>query len=287
MHDLYLILTPFDFIFRDQQSLDDDLYGLAETALGALLRLGLFGVEAERLEAVLTVSYLIFNEGYAATRSGPLVRTDLCAEAIRLGRLVRSLMSPPAAEATALLALMLLHDSRRDARLDPAGDVVTLDEQDRNLWHRDQIEEALPLAGEALRCRAARPEDTDWPRILLLYGLLERVEPSPVVSLNRAVAVAMVEGPARAVELLDALAAGGALDSYHLLHSARAEFLRRLGDSEGAAAAYRRALELVGNDSERRFLERRLRELRPGGAAVSGGSNLVESEVLLSGTEAS
>ena len=257
----------------------------------------------ERLEAVLTVIYLIFNEGYAATRSGPLVRTDLCAEAIRLGRLVRSLMSPPAAEATALLALMLLHDSRRDARLDPAGDVVTLDEQDRNLWHRDQIEEALPLAGEALRrgagpfaiqaaiaaehCRAARPEDTDWPRILLLYGLLERVEPSPVVSLNRAVAVAMVEGPARAVELLDALAAGGALDSYHLLHSARAEFLRRLGDSEGAAAAYRRALELVGNDSERRFLERRLRELRPGGAAVSGGSNLVESEVLLSGTEAS
>ena len=167
---------------------------------------------AARLDAVLTVIYLVFNEGYAATRVGPLVRTDLCAEAIRLGRLVRSLMGPrPPAEATALVALMLLHDARRDARIDEAGDLVVLEEQDRSRWDQRQIAEALPLVEEAFRggpgpfalqaaiaavhCQAARAEDTDWPQIVRLYDLLERVQPSPIVSLNRAVAVAMVDGP--------------------------------------------------------------------------------------------
>jgi RNA polymerase sigma-70 factor (ECF subfamily) len=233
----------------------------------------------ERLEAVLAAIYLIFNEGYAATRGGPLVRTDLCAEAMRLGRLVRTLMMPqPPAEATGLLALMLLHDARRDARLDQAGDVVLLEEQDRRRWDQRQIADALPLAAEALRggpgpyavqasiaalhCQAARPEDTDWPQILRLYDLLERLQPSPVVSLNRAVAVAMVEGPRPALALIDALAASGDLDEYHLLHSARADLLRRMGSSEEAAKSYARALALVANDSERRFLERRLREVQ-------------------------
>ena len=230
----------------------------------------------DRLEAVLTVIYLIFNEGYASTRSDSLVRTDLCSEAIRLGRLVRTLMSPrPPAEVTGLLALMLLHDARRDARLDAAGDLIVLDEQDRNRWDRPQIAEALPLVEEAfagglgpyaiqaaigaLHCSASRAEDTDWPQILRLYDLLERLQPSPVVSLNRAVAVAMVEGPLPALQLIDALA--GDLESYHLLHSARADFLRRAGSAEEAAKSYQRALALVTNDSERRFLERRLREV--------------------------
>jgi RNA polymerase sigma-70 factor (ECF subfamily) len=233
----------------------------------------------ERLDAVLTVIYLIFNEGYAATRGGPLLRTDLCAEAIRLARLVRTLMPHPPAEATALLALMLLHDSRRDARLDAAGDLIVLDEQDRSLWHQQQIAEALALAAEALRggagpfalqaaiaaahCQATRAEDTDWPQILRLYDILRRLQPSPVVSLNRAVAVAMVQGPRSALEILDELTAGGDLDNYHLLHSARADFHRRLGALPEAAEAYTRALELVSNNSERRFLERRLRELQP------------------------
>jgi len=234
---------------------------------------------AERLDAVLTVIYLVFNEGYAATQGGPLVRTDLCAEAIRLGRLVRTLMPPrPPAEATGLLALMLLQDSRRDARLDDAGDLVVLEEQDRRRWDQGQIAEALPLAAEALRggagpfavqasiaalhCQAARAEDTDWPQILRLYDLLERLHPTAIVSLNRAVAVAMVHGPQPAIALIDALAAAGDLDSYHLLHAARADLLRRVGSSEEAAKAYARALALVSNDSERRFLERRLREVQ-------------------------
>jgi RNA polymerase sigma-70 factor (ECF subfamily) len=233
----------------------------------------------ERLDAVLTVIYLIFNEGYAATRSGPFVRTDLSAEAIRLGRLVRALLAPqPPAEATALLALMLLHDSRREARLDAAGDIVVLEEQDRRRWDQRQIAEALPLVKEALRggpgpyavqaaiaalhCQAARPEDTDWPQIVRLYDLLERLQPSPIVSLNRAVAVAMADGARPALVLLDALAAAGDLDGYHLLHAARADLLRRLGSSAEAAQAYTRALALVSNDSERRYLERRLREVQ-------------------------
>jgi len=234
---------------------------------------------AERLEAVLAVIYLIFNEGYAATRGQSLLRTDLCAEAIRLGRLVRTLMGPqPPAEATALVALMLLHDARRHARLDEAGNIVVLEDQDRSLWDHQQISEALPLVEEALggepgpyalqaaiaaaHCRAARVEDTDWHEILRLYNLLERVQPSPVVSLNRAVALAMAEGPQPGLALIDKLVAGNDLENYHLLHAARADLLRRLGSRAEAAHSYERALALVTNDSERRFLERRLQEVR-------------------------
>ncbi len=231
-----------------------------------------------RLEAVQTVVYLVFNEGYTATSGEALVRTDLCAEAIRLARLIRTLMAPqPPREATGLLALMLLHDSRRTARVDEAGDIVLLEEQDRGRWDHAQIAEALPLVEEALRggpgpfplqaaiaaehCRAARPEDTDWRQIVRLYDLLERVQPSPIVSLNRAVAVAMVDGPRVSLSLIDELAATGALDGYHLLHSARADLLRRIGSTQEAARSYARALQLATNESERRFLERRLREL--------------------------
>jgi RNA polymerase sigma-70 factor (ECF subfamily) len=233
----------------------------------------------DRLDAVLTVIYLIFNEGYSATRGQSLLRTDLSAEAIRLGRLVRTLLTPEApAEATGLLALMLLHDSRRDARLDQNGDLVLLEEQDRGRWNRNQIAEALPLSLESLRgpagpfalqaafaaqqCQAVRPGDTDWQQIRRLYDLLEQVQPSPIVSLNRAVAVAMANGPQAGLALIDELAAEGDLDEYHLLHAARADLLRRLGSFADAAKYYGRALELVTNDSERRFLERRLREVQ-------------------------
>ena len=171
---------------------------------------------------------------------------------------------------------MLLHDSRRDARLNEAGDLVVLEEQDRRSWDQQQIAEALPLVEEAFRggagpfavqaaiaslhCQAARAQDTDWPQIVRLYDLLERLQPSPVVSLNRAVAIAMVDGPQPALALIDGLA--GDLDGYHLLHAARADLLRRAGSLEEAAKSYARALALVTNDSERRFLERRLREVR-------------------------
>jgi len=230
---------------------------------------------AERLDAVLAVIYLVFNEGYAAT-AGTLVRADLCAEAIRLGRLVRTLTWPnPSPEVTGLLALMLLQDARRAARLDRAGEVVVLEEQDRSLWDRRQIAEALPLVDQALRggagpyalqaaiaalhCQAARPEDTDWPQILGLYDLLERSFPSAVVSLNRAVAVAMVNGPRAGLEIIDSLA--GDLQGYHLLHAARADLLRRLGSFGEAAGSYRKALAMATNESERRYLDRRLREV--------------------------
>jgi RNA polymerase sigma-70 factor (ECF subfamily) len=235
---------------------------------------------AARLDAVLTVIYLVFNEGYAATRGGPLVRTDLCAEAIRLGRLVSSLMGPlPPAEVMALVALMLLHDARRDARINDAGDLVILEEQDRSRWNQAQIAEALPLVNEgfrsgpspfalqagiaALHCQAARAEDTDWPQIVRLYDLLQQVQPSPIVALNRAVAVAMAEGPQAGLALVDAIAATSDLDSYHLLHAVRADLFRRIGSSAEAATSYQRALALATNDSERRFLERRLREVQP------------------------
>ena len=233
-----------------------------------------------RLEAVLTVIYLIFTEGYSATRGEPLVRNDLCSEAIRLGRLVRALMAPgPPSEATALLALMLLHDSRSEARIDDAGDLVVLEEQDRGRWNGRQIAEALPLVDEAFRgdpgpfavqaaiaavhCRAAKAADTEWPQIVRLYDLLLRIQPSPVVALNRAVAVAMADGPLAGLTLIDGLAVAGDLDGYHLLHAARADLLRRLGSSTEAAQSYAQALALVTNDSERRFLERRLREVQP------------------------
>ncbi len=232
-----------------------------------------------RLDAVLTVIYLVFTEGYAATQGEPLVRTDLCSEAIRLGRLLRALLTAnPSSEATGLLALMLLHDARRESRLDEAGDLVLLEEQDRALWNQRQIAEALPLVEEALRggvgsyalqaaiaalhCLAARAEDTDWPQIVTLYDLLERLQPSPVVSLNRAAAVAMRDGAEHGLALIDALAAAGNLENYHLLHASRADLLRRLGRSAEAAVSYRQALALVTNNTERRFLERRLREIQ-------------------------
>jgi RNA polymerase sigma-70 factor (ECF subfamily) len=243
----------------------------------------------ERLDAVLTVIYLVFNEGYVATHGEPLVRADLCAEAIRLARLIKALMPPEARrEVTGLLALMLLHDSRRAARLDEAGDLVVLEEQDRSLWRQDSIAEALPLISEALHgglagsiqvnggagpfavqaaiaaehCKAARAEDTDWSRIVRLYDLLMLLQSSPIIALNRAVAVAMSSGPEPALRLIDSLAATRELDDYHLLHAARADLFRRLGSSTEAIASYNRALELVTNESERRFLERRLREVK-------------------------
>jgi len=232
----------------------------------------------ERLDAVLTVVYLVFTEGYAATRGPSILRADLCAEAIRLGRLIRELTGPePPPEATGLLALMLLHHARSGARLDRHGEVVLLDQQDRSRWDRAQIDEGLGLVDEALaggsgsfalqaaiaavHCRAATAAGTDWPMIVRLYRLLERQHPSPVVSLNKAAAVAMTDGPASALALVDELAVAGELDEYHLLHSSRAELLRRLGRREEAAQSYSRALALAGSDDERRFLKRRLREV--------------------------
>lgn len=235
---------------------------------------------AERLDGVLTVIYLVFNEGYAATRGERLVRADFALEAIRLGQTVRTLTFPePPAEATALLALMLLHDARRESRTDESGDIILLEDQDRSRWNKAQIAEALALVAEAMRgspgpyalqaaiaaehCKAARPEDTNWPEILRLYELLERAQPSPVVSLNHAVAAAMVHGPLRGLEAIDSLMGSDELRDFHLLHAARADLLRRLGSTVEAAESYRRALALVTNEAERRYLERRLLEVQP------------------------
>jgi RNA polymerase sigma-70 factor (ECF subfamily) len=234
----------------------------------------------ERLDAVLAVLYLIFNEGYSASAGDALVRRELCAEAIRLGRVLCELM-PDEPEALGLLALMLLHDSRRDARTGPHGELVVLEEQDRSLWHRNQMEEGTALVERALRmrragpyqlqaaiaalhCQAARPGDTDWPQIAVLYEELLRVRPTPVVALNRAVAVAMARSPDDGLRLLDDDELTMALDGYHLYHAARADLHRRAGRKVEAAAAYRRALALTTNSVERQYLDRRLRDVEQG-----------------------
>lgn len=235
----------------------------------------------ERLAAVMSVIYLVFNEGYAASTGDALVRRELSGEAIRLGRTLLEL-TPDASEVMALVALMLLHDARRDARVDPNGELLLLDEQDRTKWHRSQIDEGLELVERALRAarrqpgpyalqsavaalhaRAAAPSETDWRQIAAIYALQVRLFPSPVVELNHAVAVAMVDGPAAGLVLLDALDARRELDGYHLLPAARADLLVRVGDVKAARAAYERALSEVGNEPERRFLLRRLRALAP------------------------
>jgi RNA polymerase sigma-70 factor (ECF subfamily) len=230
----------------------------------------------ERLSAVLRVIYLVFNEGYLASSGGSLVRTDLSAEAITLGRLLIALLPEP--EALGLLALMLLQDSRRAARVTPEGELVLLDAQDRVRWNRAQIEEGTTLVERALRsgrfgpyalqaaiaavhAEAANAAETDWGEIVGLYDALSEVEPSPIVELNRAVAVAMRDGPEAGLALIDALLAGGELADYHLAHSARADLCRRLGRAAEAAAAYARALQLTQQPAERRFLAGRLREL--------------------------
>ncbi|HSU44804.1 MAG TPA: RNA polymerase sigma factor [Casimicrobiaceae bacterium] len=235
-----------------------------------------------RLDSVLRVIYLVFNEGYSASSGPALMRVDLSAEAIRLGRLLVALLPDP--EAVGLLALMLLQESRRAARVSAAGDIVLLDEQDRSLWNEAQIAEGselvrraraaqrfgpytLQAAIAAVHANAKRSELTDWSEIVALYGLLMRIEPSPVVELNRAVAVAMRDGPSAGLALVDAILARGDLGEYHLAHAARADFCRRLGDVQQARASYRRALALARQEPEIRFLERRLAELADTGAA--------------------
>ena len=230
-----------------------------------------------RLPGVLRVVYLIFTEAYAASAGPELVRADLAEEAIRLARILRRLL-PDEHEVMGLLALLLLVDARRAARTDADGSLVLLDEQDRSLWDRDRIAEGRRLVVDALRARApgqyglqaaiaavhdeaADVATTDWPQVVDLYGVLAQVAPSPLVDMNRAVAVAMRDGPAAGLDLIDALADDDRLRGYHLLPSARADLLRRLGRHEDAAVAYRLALELVGNEPERAYLERRLSEM--------------------------
>ena len=230
----------------------------------------------ERLDAVLRVIYLVFNEGYAASSGERVTRHDVSAEAIRLGRLLVELLPEP--EAQGLLALMLLHDSRRAARSSPAGDVILLEDQDRSLWNRDQIAEGSRLVRQALssgrggpyaiqaaiaavHAEAPAAADTDWDEIVGLYGLLMEMAPSPVVELNRAVAVAMRDGPAAGLAIVDAILARGELRDYRLAHAARAELCRRLGRASEAKAAFERALALTRQEPERRFIERRLAEL--------------------------
>ena len=233
---------------------------------------------ADRLEGVLRVVYLVFNEGYAATSGDALVRRDLAQEAIRLGRLLRALL-PASGEVGGLLALMVLHDSRRTARVDAQGELVTLDEQDRSRWDQAQIAEGLALAEESVRRsragfyalqaaiaavhgQAATAADTDWRQIAGLYALLLRAHPSPVIALNHAAAVAMCGALEQGLALIQRIEETGALSQYHLLPAARADLLRRLGRTHEAASAYERALGLVTQEPERRYLERRLREMR-------------------------
>jgi RNA polymerase sigma-70 factor, ECF subfamily len=219
----------------------------------------------DRLRSLLVVLYLIFNEGYLATSADTVVRRELCDEAIRLARLLRQLM-PDESEVRGLLALMLLHHSRRDARVDEQGGLVLLEHQDRSLWHAEEIREGIELAATALPrgpygLQAAIAAEhvagaTNWARVAALYERLLELQPSPVVELNRAVAVAMAKGPEAGLELIGELESGRLAD-YHLLHATRADLLRRLGRTEEAAAAYRRASELTANPAERAFLERR------------------------------
>lgn len=229
-----------------------------------------------RLEAVLRVLYLVFNEGYSATSGDDLVRQDLSREALRLGRQLHRLLPDP--EVSGLLALMLLQASRSEARVSASGELILLDDQDRSLWDRTLIDEGTGLVRSALaegrfgpylvqaaiaavHANAGSPDDTDWHEIVALYDLLLRLSPSPVVALNRAVALAMRDGPEAGLAAVDVLLGGGELDDYHLAHAARADLYRRLGRTAEAVDAYRRALELAQQEPERRFLEQRLGEL--------------------------
>ena len=231
----------------------------------------------ERLDAVLHVIYLVFNEGYAASSGESLTRPDLSGEAIRLGRLLTELLPEP--EAEGLVALMLLHESRRIGRTSPDGELILLSDQDRSLWNRDQIAEGCALVERALSSRRFGPYTlqaaiaalhaeapnaaaTDWPQIVGLYDVLARADPSPVVRLNRAAAVAMRDGPAAGLALIDAILTDGELADYHLAHSARADLCRRLGRKQDARDSYERALALARQEPERRFLARRLAELK-------------------------
>jgi RNA polymerase sigma-70 factor, ECF subfamily len=233
---------------------------------------------AERLEAVMTVIYLVFNEGYGASSGDHLLRSDLSGEAIRLGRILVELM-PAFSEPRGLLALMLIQNSRRDARVDANGDVVLMEDQDRSQWHQDEIVEGLRLTAEAMQsgrpgpyalqaaiasehARAARADDTDWRSIAGLYAMLAEQRPSPVIELNRAVAVAMADGPERGLELIAAIQHRGALDDYFLMWAAKGDLERRLGRFKESVDSYRRALELVGTAPERRFLQKRIDELQ-------------------------
>jgi RNA polymerase sigma-70 factor (ECF subfamily) len=232
---------------------------------------------SERLDAVLQVVYLVFNEGYSASSGASLTRADLSSEAIRLARLLCDLLPEP--EAQGLLALMLLHESRRQARISPTGEPILLDQQDRSRWDHELIAEGTPLVEQSLLSRRFGPytiqaaiaalhaeapdaSATDWPQIAALYDVLLRLEPSPVIELNRAVAIAMRDGPQAGIDLIDIIFARGELKDYYLAHSARAELCRRTGDNDAALSSYNAALALINQDSERRFVEKRLWELQ-------------------------